>query len=103
MFKIEKPSMDLFLWEKINQKYWMKYKVNYSKLEEEFINDLIKYKVLKISFNNEEYQSYKDILNDKRLNDGDISFLRIAGKYIFDKEVDDNSYIGELKSKILIY
>lgn len=101
MFKIEKCLYDLFLWENIENKYSMKYLNKYGLIEEDFINDLIKNKIISVRYNDIDYHSYQEILNDKNVKSNDIVLLRTFCKYIYDKDILDNSEFGKMSEKII--
>lgn len=101
MVKIERGFYDYFLWEQINQKYWMKYNTKYEQVEEDFINDLLKYKIIIVRFKDYYFKNYQEIVKHKETTAKDIRLLQKIGKNIYDKEIDDCSYLGETTEKII--
>lgn len=101
MIGIIRNRFDYFIWENINQKYSMKYMVDYGLIEEEFINDLLKHKIIDIRNEDTIYENYESILNDRKVSPKEVRKLRTFFKYIYDYEIDDISYLGEYREKII--
>lgn len=101
MFKIEKGLYDLFIWNDIQHKYQMKYLNRYKEIEIDFINDLLKHKIITVKYDENSYYTFSDILQEKRILSKQINQLRKLCKRIYKYDITDYSEFGRVSEKVI--